>query len=143
MNSKLVSNKAFFEEVKNILDKGQAVTFPNKGFSMLPTLKDKLTEVSLVKSKEYKKYDICLFEYKNKYILHRLIKVKNDFYYFRGDHLYTFEAVKHEDIVAKVDYYSTNSNIYYPNTFKHQIKLRGFLLFKKAKIILRTIIKGR
>lgn len=138
-----MNNQEFFQEVIKMVNEGQTVSFPVKGTSMNPFLKEGLTEVFISKSNSYKERDICLFLYNKKYVLHRLSKIKEGNYYFKGDHSYTFEIVKEEDIIAKVDSYITGNKTINPNHFIQQGKLRMFLFYKRLKMVLRRTIKGK
>ena len=109
----------------------QVVSFPVKGTSMLPFLKDGETEVFLQQNKEYKKLDICLFEYKGKTLLHQIIKIHNNQYTFQGDHSYSSEVVDESNIIAKVNYYITSNKTIQPNNRWITLKVRLFLLLNK------------
>jgi len=139
----LFENKEFFKELTTMIDNNQVVSFPVKGTSMLPFLKNGLTEVFLQKSTTYKKRDICLFEYKGKTLLHRIIKIHNNQYTFQGDHSYNIEVVDESNIIAKVNYYITSNKTIQPNSSWIALKVRLFLLFKQIKRIARRILKGK
>jgi len=137
-----MNNQTFFTEVKSMIMNNQTVSFKVKGTSMTPFLKDGVTEVFITKPHTYKQKGIFLFEYKNQFLLHRLIKIKDELYYFRGDHLYTYEIVHKEDIIAQVEYYITNKKKMYPKGIFYHIKLHVFLFYKTIKMSLRSIVKG-
>ena len=89
----IVNNEAFFKDIKEII-KTTDVKFKVKGSSMWPFFKDGITSVTLTKVEKLKKLDVCLFNYKDKYFLHRLIKIKDNDYIFKGDGLSSKEIVK-------------------------------------------------
>lgn len=73
--------------VESILaEKGEYVA-TTAGGSMAPLLRDRQYAVRIVPAKgRLKKYDVALFRRGEKLVLHRVIKVKKDGYYIRGDH---------------------------------------------------------
>lgn len=74
-----------FEEV--LLDKG-VIIYTNKGYSMLPLLRQKkdLIEIRKKEPGRCKKYDVVLYKRDKKYILHRILRVLPDGYVVAGDH---------------------------------------------------------
>jgi signal peptidase I len=139
---KTFENEAFFKTVLETLDEGKRVSFVIKGTSMLPVFKDGLTEVTLEREDSYKKFDVCLYKYKEHYFLHRLIKIKDDFYYFRGDHLYNFEVIKKDDILAKVYSFKTKEKETFINSFLYKARIKFYLLYKSFYMFLRKIYLG-
>ena len=73
--------------IKEHLAQGQSVTFSPKGISMLPMLrqgKDTVTLSPIVG--KLKKYDLPLYQRQDgKYVLHRIVKVKDGFFTMAGD----------------------------------------------------------
>jgi signal peptidase I len=131
----IVNNEAFFKDIKEII-KTTDVKFKVKGSSMWPFFKDGITSVTLTKVEKLKKLDVCLFNYKDKYFLHRLIKIKDNDYIFKGDGLSSKEIVKKEDIIARVKSYENKKEI---DVEKKSYKLR-VLLYRllPRKIILKV-----
>lgn len=119
----IVNNRAFFNDVIDIL-KTQDVIIKIKGTSMWPFFKDGQTDVTLTKSDTYKKNDICLFTYQDTFIIHRLIKIKDNKYIFKGDGLTTKEVVNKKSIIAKVSHYQTKKLI---DVTKKSYRCRVFL----------------
>ena len=75
-----------------------------RGVSMLPMLRQNKDAVDLQKPPEkLKKYDLPMYKGPSgKYVMHRIIKVKEDHYVCRGDHTYHPEMVKREQMAAVV-----------------------------------------
>ena len=75
------------------------------GFSMFPLLRNrKDNAVILPKPKHLKKYDVPLYKRGNKYILHRIIDIKDGEYIIRGDNCEFIETdIKDENIVGILD----------------------------------------
>lgn len=133
----IVNNEAFFKDIKELL-KTTDVKFKVKGSSMWPFFKDGKTTITLTKIDEIKKLDICLFIYKDKYLLHRLIKIKGDDYIFKGDGLISKEIVKREDIIGRVKSYETKKEV---DVNKFSYKLRVFLYRLLPRRIILKVFK--
>lgn len=88
--------------IREQLNNGQMVTFSPNGTSMLPFLKEGRDTVMVsLPSGKLKKYDVALYQRKNgQYVLHRVVKVKED-YTFAGDNQFTLEkGVSQDQIIA-------------------------------------------
>lgn len=87
------------------------VSFVSKGNSMRPMLRDAKDTVILRKPQfPLKKYDIPLYiRENNKFVLHRVISVKDGKYIIRGDNCnYIEDNVKDENVVAVLKAYVRN-----------------------------------
>jgi phage repressor protein C with HTH and peptisase S24 domain len=141
--SKLViSNQEFFETIIEDLKKGDKVSFLVKGNSMKPFLLDGLTEVFLQKKDNYQVGDICLFEYRNQYILHRLIKRHKSHFIFRGDNSVFTETVHEEDIHAYVYQYKTGEEVVTTASPEYQKKVKKHLARRRIYLFLRRLVRG-
>ena len=89
--------------IKFRLDSEKRVRIKPKGRSMLPFLKEKRDEVIIsVPEKPIKKYDIVLYKHDGVYVLHRVIKIKDKFFFICGDNSAVLEAVEREQILGVV-----------------------------------------
>jgi signal peptidase I len=141
--NKTINNKDFFTTIKTSLNSGEHVSFFVKGTSMLPFFKDGKTEVFLTKKDQYKKRDVCLFQYNEIYVLHRLVKIKDKHQYiFQGDHTYQFEVIEKEKIIGYVYQYKDGDKVSRMSSLCIQLKTILYLGFKKMKFWLRKVIKG-
>lgn len=87
---------------ESIRDGGQFVFYPT-GISMLPTVIPNEDCVVLVEPKNIKKYDLILFTRPNgKYVLHRIINIKNGEYIIKGDNQNWTEKTTIDKVIAKV-----------------------------------------
>lgn len=136
------SNEEFFKTIVEDLQKGDRVSFLVKGNSMKPFMLDGLTEVFLMKKEIYQVGDICLFEYRNQYILHRLIKVHKSHYIFRGDNSVLSETVHEEDIRAYVYQYNNDDETVSTGSLDYQKKVKKHLARRRIYLFLRRLIKG-
>lgn len=99
MNNK-IQNDDFISLIKNALSQNQTVRFKVKGSSMWPFYKDQATSIVLTKKDEYKKLDVVLATYQNRYVLHRIIKKHDNSLILRGDGAFSKEAISPEDIIG-------------------------------------------
>ena len=75
-----------FEEV---LEKDGELYFTNVGYSMYPLIRQREDILHIVKADNYQKGDIVLFiSDKEKYVLHRILKIKKDKIITAGDYNY-------------------------------------------------------
>ena len=139
---KVIENKVFFKTIADSLNKHESVSFIVKGQSMKPFLINQKSEVFIQKKDCYAKKDICLFIKNNQYYLHRLIKIKNGRYVFRGDHLYKKEVVQEKDILGYVYQFEHFNQRIQTNHWIYRLKVNGYLMFKSIKILLRKIYRG-
>lgn len=85
------------------LEQNGTLTYRNVGVSMLPLLKQGRDLFTLEKKSEQrcKKYDVVLYRRKQRYILHRIIKVREEDYVILGDNCVNKEfGIRDEDILA-------------------------------------------
>lgn len=139
---KVIENKVFFQTITDTLSDKASVSFIVKGKSMMPFLHDQETEVFCKKKNRYQVNDICLFNIKDQYFLHRLIKIKGDQYFFRGDHLYTYEIVGEDQILAYVYQFQHKDKMIICKNRIYRFKVFIYLKFKAIKMFLRHIYRG-
>lgn len=102
MKKIVLDNELFMTEVNSYLNSGQTVEIKVRGHSMLPFYRHEKTVVSLKKKDDYVVNDVVLFKYQDQYILHRIIKIKNDLYHILGDGSFTVHVIRKEDILGYV-----------------------------------------
>ena len=96
--------------IEGLISSGKKVKLAVTGYSMCPLLINERDSVILEKAENIKKYDIVLFKRKSgKYVLHRVIKVKDGFFAIAGDNETKSEyPVEDKEAVAKVCSYERN-----------------------------------
>ena len=101
---KTLSNDIFFAQVESEIAAGRSVRFKVKGHSMYPLLRNGKDEVTLSPLEKVPSvYDIVLFRYRGKHILHRIISIEGDTYTIQGDGIYiSCEKCTREDIIGVV-----------------------------------------
>ena len=91
--------------VRETVAVGQKVRYlPFRGISMLPMLRQGRDSVELAPLPErLKKYDLPVYQLPSgKYVMHRVVDVKDDHYICNGDNLLLMEKVYHHQMVALV-----------------------------------------
>lgn len=101
---KTLANEIFFAQVETEISAGRSVRFKVKGHSMYPLLRDGKDEVTISPlTCDPSVYDIVLFRYRGKHILHRIISIEGDTYTIQGDGIYiSCEKCTHDDIIGVV-----------------------------------------
>ena len=100
MTQQAMDNKYTIEE---LLDTQGYFVYTNVGYSMMPLLRQKkdIIEIRKKGSGRCKKYDVVLYKRKNRYILHRILRVLPDGYIIAGDHnVYVEKDIKDDDILG-------------------------------------------
>lgn len=93
MEKMVISNDILFEEVRRVLREGRNAQIPVKGVSMLPLIKgerdtvvlEPLSPGSLSEGRKPEAGDIVLFHINNRYILHRILFIKDGIATIQGD----------------------------------------------------------
>lgn len=84
------------------LEQNGTLVFPNRGRSMLPLLRED-RDLMVIEKKgpgRCKKYDAVLFKRGERYVLHRILKVREQDYWIVGDNNRKGESVKDEQILG-------------------------------------------
>lgn len=100
------SNNILVEQIITLLNCGQFVTIRVKGNSMFPFFLDNrdLVTLRMPEQKDLKVGRVVLFQYGDTYLLHRIIDIKGNLYYIKGDNNHTVmaEVVMPDAIVGVV-----------------------------------------
>lgn len=91
--------------IRERLAAGQRVRYlPFRGVSMLPMLRQGIDTVELAPLPEkLKKYDLPVYQYPSgKYVMHRVVDVKEDHYICMGDNTYVYEKITPEQMLGVV-----------------------------------------
>lgn len=91
--------------VRETVAAGQKVRYlPFRGVSMLPMLRQGRDSVELAPLPDrLKKYDLPVYQLPSgKYVMHRVVDVKDDHYICNGDNLVEMEKVYHHQMIALV-----------------------------------------
>lgn len=111
------------------------------GFSMYPLLKNQRDTVTVEKiSRKIKKYDVPLYRRNEKYILHRIIAVKDNGYIIRGDNCFFAETdIKDENILGIMTSFCRNGHIHTTNEFGYKLYSRIWVFIYPLRYVLRRL----
>lgn len=132
-----------YSSIEDALNKEGYIITGFEGYSMYPTfLKNDL--LVIIKTDSYNLYDVVLYKKDLKYVAHRIIDVKDDFYIIRGDNTITDEFIPKKNVLARIDSIVRNKeeikldyniNI---NDFKKSLKS---LRYRKFKYRIKKLLK--
>ena len=98
-----VQNSVFIPAVLKLIDEGNTVTIPLKGFSMRPFLEDGRDKALLTRVGELHVGDpVLAFIDHQRYVLHRIVKIEGDNMTLLGDGNLRPEYCKTTDAVASI-----------------------------------------
>lgn len=87
--------------IEEILARDGRLIYTIKGISMLPMLHQMRDVVAIfVPDGPLQKYDVALYKRGKQYVLHRVIRVKDNYYLIRGDNTYAMETVPKENVIG-------------------------------------------
>lgn len=141
--------KSTFEEE---LEKKGAFTFSNVGVSMLPLIKQGRDLFTIAKRQDKcKKYDVVLYRRQrtSSYVLHRVVKVRENDYVILGDNCLKKEyGITDDDIIGVMTSFVRKGKEYSVNHLGYRIYSRVWYflyplrkLLAKMKLKLKTIVK--
>lgn len=130
---------------------GQIVRYlPFRGVSMLPMLRQGIDTVELSPLPEkLKKYDLPVYQYPSgKYVMHRVVAVKEDHYICLGDNLIQRETIYPQQLIGVVSAFKRGDKRISVNAFGYRLYSRVWVaifpvrkLYKRAKGWLRRLLK--
>ena len=100
-----IPNDLFFAWIEAEIAEGHSVRFRLKGQSMFPLLRNERDEVVLYPCtpEELCPMDVVLFRYREKHVLHRILRREGDILFLQGDGSYVAkESCTVFDVVGKV-----------------------------------------
>ncbi len=138
-----IDNKSNFEEE---LKKYGRLIYPNVGVSMMPLLRQHRDLMIIEPTKgKCQKYDAVLYRRENgQYVLHRILKVRENDYVICGDNCYTCEyGITDKHILGVLTGFVRDGKTYYVDNKLYQcyvhiwcdfFPVRAFLLKSKALV---------
>lgn len=130
--------------IREVVGAGGTVRLTVTGQSMFPTLIENRDSVVLVKPSKLKKGDIVLYQRQNgAYVLHRIVKIKNDEFYLCGDNQTAIEFPIYErQIFAVVSAIARKDKIISVTDKKYRIVSFIWSTFIPLRpFFLRTVVK--
>ena len=126
---------SYEEEIKN---KGVTAFVP-KGFSMWPFIKSGKSSCVVIKNTQrLSVFDVALYKKDSVYVLHRVVKVKEDGYIFMGDSQNTTEFVSEENVIGVMDGFFVGKKYIKSDDRRYNKKVR---FWYKSKLIKKIMLK--
>lgn len=142
LNEHLIPEGELMPLIRERLAAGQTVRYlPFRGVSMLPMLRQgkDAVEVGPVAGK-LKKYDIPVYQYPSgKYVMHRIVGVKQDYYVCLGDNTYEYERIRPEQILAVVVAFRRGQKRISVDSFGYQLYSRIWVAIYPFRKLLKRI----
>ncbi len=140
--------------IREVIEKDGSFRLFPKGNSMLPFIREGKDSVILVLPQNLKKHDIVFYRRPTgQYVIHRIIKIKNDSLTLLGDNQFALEkGVKRDSIIAKVSGIYRREKLINVNGFGYKLcvcfwvntrLLRRIYRGLKAKLKKCLIFKGK
>ena len=137
--------------IEERLAAGQTVRYlPFRGVSMLPMLRQGKDAVELSPlPQKLKKYDLPVYRYPSgKYVMHRVVAVREDHYLCLGDNTYEYETIRHDQMIALVSAFRRGEKRISIESIPYRVYCRVWVflyplrkLAKRAKNFLRRLLK--
>ena len=131
--------------VKERLENGQTIRYlPFRGISMLPMLRQGKDQVELSPLPErLKKYDLPVYRYPSgKYVMHRVVKVTDEYYICNGDNLLQMEKIPHDWMIALVSAFTRNGRRIEVTGFGYRLYCRFWCFIRPVRYLFKRSIKG-
>lgn len=138
LKAKTVTLEEMYPLISEQLSCNGTVTFTIHGISMTPMLRDGTDSVRISKADTpLKKYDIPFYRRADgSFILHRIVKVKDDGYVCRGDHQLVDEyPVTDSMVIGILTAYNKSGKWISVNSWRHRLYSRFWVstyFFRKA-----------
>jgi len=112
-DERFIEGEELMQLVREQISMGQVVRYlPFRGKSMLPMLREGKDSIELSPLPDrLKKYDLPVYQYPSgKYVMHRVVAVKDDYYICIGDNLAQIEKIYPDQLVAIVSAFTRNGS---------------------------------
>jgi len=126
-NEPIILEAELMPLVRERLAAGQSVRYLTfRGVSMLPMLRQGIDSVELSPLPEkLKKYDLPLYQYPDgRYVMHRVVGVREDHYLCLGDNTYSYEHVPHEYMIGLVSAFRRGDRRVSTDSFAYRVYSR-------------------
>lgn len=132
------------ESLETLLNKENLIVSEVTGYSMYPFLIPNKHKVIIAKTNKINLYDCILYkDTNNKYILHRVIDIKDNYYVVRGDNTLVIEKIPKENVLGILtQYYDLNNciDVDYELNKKYYNKSIKTLPLRKFKHKIKSIL---
>ena len=138
--SKPVMQFSSFEEQ---LEKTGFLLYTTVGNSMMPLLRERKDLVEIHKKVQGRrnKYDVVLYKYNGKYVLHRILKVRDTDYVITGDHCTVLEyGITDKDILGVLDRIIRDGKVIHMTDLKYRAYVHLWCDFYPIRVM---ILRGK
>lgn len=143
-NSDASINSYTFEDI--IRNNGYLI-YTCVGYSMMPLLRQRrdIIEIRNKSTERCKKYDVVLYKWGSKYILHRIVKVRPNDYVIVGDHCIQKEyGITDDMILGVMTRVIRDGKSIYPTDWRYKLYCRLWVDFYPIRVfILKLKAKAR
>jgi hypothetical protein len=122
---------------EDVLDRYGELVYPNKGVSMLPLLREGRDLMVIARRPEgrCKKHDAVLFKRDNgQYVLHRIVKVREQDYLLCGDNQIVREAVREEQIIGVLNAVRRGDRTIHVTDWNYRLYVRVWTLLFPLRV---------
>ena len=136
----MIMGDELMELVRQRLADGHKVRYlPFVGVSMMPMLRQKKDSVELAPLPEkLKKYDLPVYQYPSgKYVMHRVVAVKEDHYICVGDNTIEYETIYPEMLVGVVTAFKRGNKRIEVDNFWYRLYSRVWVAIYPVRKFLR------
>lgn len=150
-SEKIIEGEELMDLVRERLAAGQVVRYLSfRGISMLPMLRQGKDSVELSPLPDkLRKYDVPVYQYPSgKYVMHRVVAVREDHYICLGDNLTEYETIYPDQMIGVVSAFRRGKRRIAVDDPLYQLYSRfWYLIFpirktwKRVKRILRRMLK--
>lgn len=126
--------------VRERLAAGQTVRYlPFRGVSMLPMLRQGKDAVEIAPlPPRLKKYDLPVYRYPSgKYVMHRVVAVKDEYYICNGDNLLQMERIPHGWMIAVVTAFTRDGKRIEVTDWRYRLYCRFWCFIRPARHLYR------
>lgn len=138
----MILGDELMELVRDRLEQGGKIRYlPFAGTSMLPMLRQKIDSVELAPlPARLQKYDLPVYRYPSgKYVMHRVVAVKEGYYLCLGDNTWEYEKIYPEMLIGVVSAFKRGNKRIEVTAFGYRLYSRIWVaLYPLRKVIYRT-----
>ena len=142
--NRTITLEEIFPLIQEQLETGGSASFISHGTSMKPLLKNGENKITLIKpTKDPKKYDIIFYRRDDgRFILHRIVDIKDGCYVCRGDNQFQDEfPVTKDSIIAVLIEYTKNGKTKKIDSFSQKLYARFWVNTMTMRRFIYNLIK--
>ena len=143
-DNKYIEGEELMQLVREQVARGQVIRYlPFRGRSMLPMLREGKDSVELSPLPEkLKKYDVPVYQYPSgKYVMHRVVAVKDGYYICVGDNLLAEEKIYPEQLIAVVSAFTRGGKRIELNDWKYVTYYRIWCALRPIRPLMKKTYK--